>query len=76
MQVDKVGVPFPMEVSNKLDETIGRLKSKQETIDLLNKTIQTRLVDSHSPKITTSNRFDVYDLEMNFYVDRITQLQK
>ena len=54
---------MPLEVQKKLDETIGKLRSKQQTIQILNKTIQTKLHEvvaesNKSPKYT--NRMDAY----------------
>lgn len=66
-------------VEAKLDSTIDKLKSKQQTIEILNKTIQTRLVDVASVAAAPRGyitREDTYDLEMNFYVEKITLLQK
>ena len=61
-----------------MDETIGKLKAKQDTIDMLNRTIQTRLIEGSSPnaKIDLTNRIDVYEVEMNYYVERISQMQR
>lgn len=65
-----------LQKEKELDETIGKLKEKQETIDILNKTIQTRLVEASANKFTASNRMDVYEVEMNYYIERISDLQK
>jgi hypothetical protein len=66
-------------VERQLDSTIDKLKNKQQTIDILNKTIHTRLVDAASaiggPR-NYASREDTYEVEMNFYVDKITVLQK
>lgn len=55
-------------MEKQLDSTIGKLRTKQATIDMFNKTIQTRLVEGSSSKLTASNRLDIYEMEMNFYV--------
>jgi hypothetical protein len=68
--------PSALQAESKLEDTIGKLQTKQETLDILNRTIQTRLVEASRTKLASSQRLDVYELEINFYIEKISELQK
>lgn len=41
---------------------MGKLKAKQDTIDMLTRTIQTRLVDGSVDRAQGNSRLDVYEV--------------